>query len=183
MEGSIDRSIEKHPNSHPLSQSTAQRYSLSIPAQTTNKNTHSEGGAARPQRATRQPRPQTLSIATASFLENATAKVGKMAQTVTHTSPAKIKSALIGNKKRVLEVECTTTPTPQSYTSGDQGTGRPQSTNPHTQWDEDINFSGEEDIGEDDQYSMKTDYTGNLADHLMNKDEKISNLYNSLLEP
>jgi len=50
------------------------------------------------------------------------------------------------------------------------------------QWDEDINSSGEEDIGEDDQYSMKTNYTGNLADHLMNKDEKISNLYNSLLE-
>ena len=29
---------------------------------------------------------------------------------------------------------------------------------------------------------MKTDYTNNLADCLMNKDEKISNLYSSLLE-
>jgi len=105
-----------------------------------------------------------------------------MAQTVTHTSPAKIKSALIGNKKRALEVEHATTPTPQSYTSGDRDTAGPQSKNPHTQWDEDINSSGEEDIGEDDQYSMKTNYTDNLADRLMNKDEKISNLFSSLLE-
>jgi len=119
MEGSIDRSIEKHLNSHPLSQSTAQRYSHPILAQTTNKNPQLEGSAARPQRTARQPRPQTPSNTTASFLGNAAAKVGKMAQTIMHTSLAKIKSALVGNKKRALEVERTTTPTPQTYTSGE----------------------------------------------------------------
>jgi len=105
-----------------------------------------------------------------------------MAQTVAHTSLAKIKSALIGNKKCVLEVEHVTTPTQQTYNSREHHASRAQSTIPHTSWDEDVNSSGEEDNREDNQYSMQTDFTGNLADHLMNKDKKISNLYNSLIE-
>ena len=159
----------------------AQRYSQPIPAQST-KSPQPEGGVARQQRTTHQPRPQTPSNATPSLLGSAAAKMGKMAHSVTLASPTKIKSVLTGNKKRALEIERTATPTPQTYS--DQGLiiGGPESMGHHPSWADDIPSSGEEDDGEGDQNSMQTDITGNLAERLMNKDERLANLYSSLAE-
>jgi len=113
-----------------------------------------------------------------SFLGNAAAKVGKMAHSVTHTSPTKIRNALTRSKKRALEVERATTPTPQTYTDGGLIIGGPVNIDHHAPWDEDIPSSGEEA----DQNSMQTDTTNNLAERLMNKEERIGNLYSSLVE-
>ena len=107
-----------------------------------------------------------------------------MAQSVTHTSPAKIRSALTGNKKRALEVERATTPTPQNYTSGNLIIGGPTDLDQPSHWDdyEDMASFDEGNAGEDDQSSIQTDTSYNLADRLMDKGEKINNLYSSLLE-
>jgi len=182
MEGNIVSSNEKHQKHNSPSLSTAHRYSQHLPAQTT-KTTQPEEGATRSQRSARQHRPQTPSNAHTSFLENAAAKVGKTAQTVTHTSPAKLKSVLIGNKKRALDAERATTPIPQSYNSEDLIIGRQSSPKQYTQWEEDIiAYGAEEEEAEDDFESMQTDNFSNLADCLSNKDEKLNNLYNTLLE-
>jgi len=180
MEANIVNSNEKHTKSHSLSLPAAQRYSQPIPAQST-KSPQLEGGTARQQQSTHQPHPQTLSNTTPSFLGSAASKVGKMAHSVTLVSLTKIRDALTGNKKRALETKCSTMPTPQMYS--DQGliVGGPKSMGHHAPWDEDIPSSGEEDE-EVDYNSMQTNYTNNLADCLMNKDEKIGNLYSSLLE-
>ena len=73
-----------------------------------------------------------------------------------------------------------TTPTPQTYS--DQGLiiGGPENIDPHPTWAKDIPSSGEEDDEVGNQDSMQTDITGNLAEHLMNKDERLANLYSSL---
>ena len=108
--------------------------------------------------------------------------MGKMAYSVTLTSPTKIRNALTGNKKQVLEVERMATPTPQTYS--DQGLiiGVPENIDHHPTWAKDIPSSGEEDDEVGNQDSMQTDITGNLAEHLMNKDERLANLYSSLAE-
>jgi len=51
-------------------------------------------------------------------------------------------------------------------------------------WDEGNNFTGIKDEEEEatDQNSIQTDNSFNVADRLMNKEEKLSNLYDSLLE-
>ncbi|EDR01297.1 uncharacterized protein LACBIDRAFT_333385, partial [Laccaria bicolor S238N-H82] len=160
----------------------SQRYSQPIPTQYT-KPTQPEGGATRPQRTARQTRPQTPSGTTASFLENAVGRVGRMAQSVTHTSPAKIKSVLIGNKKRALDAERATTPTPQSYNDVDMTMGDQNDPNRRVPWDEDIESSGDEnDQRGIDQESIQADRFSHLADRSMSRDEKLDHLYNSLLD-
>ena len=71
-------------------------------------------------------------------------------------------------------------PTPQTYS--DQGLiiGGPENIDHHPTWAKDIPSSGEEDDEVGNQNSMQTDITGNLAEHLMNKDERLANLYSSL---
>jgi uncharacterized protein YjgD (DUF1641 family) len=182
MEGNNDSSNEKHTRTHSLSLNTAQRYSQPIPAQTTNKTSQPEGGAARSQRTMCQPRSQTLSNPTASFLESAVAKVGKVVHTVTHTSPTKIRSTLTGNKKRTQESERATTPTPLNYTNEGLITGGPRGPGHFDPWDEDMNFTGIEDEEVTDQSSIQTDTSSNLAHQLTNKEEKLNNLYDSLLK-
>ena len=161
MEDINDSSNEKHTRTHSLSLTTAKRYSQPIPAQTT-KTPQSEGGAARSQQMTRQPRAHSPPIPTPSFLENAAAKMGKMAHTVTQKSPVKIRNTLTGNnKKRALEIEHATTPTPQTYNDEGPIVGGPIGPGSPNQWDEDINSSGDEDEGATDHVSMQTDTSYN----------------------
>lgn len=122
------------------------------------------------------------SSTTPSFLGSAVTKVGKVAHSVTHTSPTKIRIALAGSKKQALEAERATTPTPQMYSDGGLIVGGPVSMEHHSPWDKDIPSSGEEEDEEADRNSMQTDITDNLADWLLNKQEKIGNLYSSLAE-
>lgn len=106
-----------------------------------------------------------------------------MAQSVTHTSPAKIKSVLIGNKKRALDAERATTPTPQSYNDVDMTMGDQNDPNRRVPWDEDIESSGDEnDQRGIDQESIQADRFSHLADRSMSRDEKLDHLYNSLLD-
>ena len=118
------------------------------------------------------------------FLESAVVKVGKMAQLVIHTSPAKIRSTFTGNKKQALEVEHATTPTPQNYTNGNLIIGGPTDLDHPSHWDEYEDMASFDDgnAGEGNQISIQTDTSYNLVDHLMDKGEKINNLYSSLLE-
>lgn len=182
MEGNIVSSKEKYHKPKSPGPYTAQRYSQPIPAQTT-KSPHTEGGATRSQRSIRQLRPQTPANTSPSFLENAVAKVGRVAQSVTNTSPAKIKSVLVGNKKRALDAERATTPTPQSYNNQTLAIGRQPDPSQRPPWDEDIESSGDEgEEGEIDQDSMQTDTFSILADRLEDGDKRFKNLYSSLLE-
>jgi len=106
-----------------------------------------------------------------------------MAHTVTHMLPTKIRSALTGSKKQAQDTEHTTTPTPLNYTDGGLIMGGPIEAGQFDHWDEDTNFTGIKDKEETaNQNSIQTDTSFNLADHLMNKEQKLSNLYNSLLE-
>ncbi|EDR03788.1 uncharacterized protein LACBIDRAFT_331226 [Laccaria bicolor S238N-H82] len=182
MEGNIVSSNERYHKPKSPGPHTAQRYSQPIPAQTT-KSPRTEGGATRSQRSTRQPRPQTPANTPPSFLESAVAKVGRVAQSVTSTSPAKTKSVLVGNKKRALDAERTTTPTPQSYNNEARSIGNQFDPSHRPPWDEDIESTGDEgEQGEIDQNSMQTDSFSILADRLEDGDKRFKNLYSSLVE-
>jgi len=90
--------------------------------------------------------------------------MGKMAHTVTHASPTKIKSTLVGNKKHALEAERATTPTPLNYADESLITGGPRGPGHLDWWDEDVNFAGVEDDESANQNSIQTDVSFNLAD-------------------
>jgi len=75
-------------------------------------------------------------------------------------------------------MEHATTPTPQSYNSKGLIIGGPASPG---HWDDDIP-SGKEDEGEVDQNSIQSNTLHNPANQLMSKDEKLNNLFSSLLE-
>ena len=67
---------------------------------------------------------------------------------------------------------------PQSYNSEGLIIGGPASPG---HWDDDIP-SGKEDEGEVDKNSIQSDTSHNPANQLMSKDEKLNNLFSSLLE-
>jgi len=82
-----------------------------------------------------------------------------------------------------MQVNLQTLPTPQSYNNKGLIIGSQTNAGQNITWEDDIESSGDkEDEGEGDHNSMQTDNCSNLAECLMSKEEKLSNLYNSLLE-